>query len=245
MRSLVILTMVGGLIATVALPAYGAFRPSEEAALTLQQDAVNNAQSLIVASDATGSTLARDSYSATTSAEIEKKKAEKAAAARAKAAAAAAAAASASTYSSSTPVNVDLSMVAPGSGAVRWPLTGFTKGRGLWDSGYHQGVDLLAPARTPIYAAAAGVVRVSQESFGGYGVAVTIDHVIDGQKVSTLYGHMTYGSRAVSSGQVVEAGQIIGLVGSTGSSTANHLHFEVHINGSVVDPWAWLQANAG
>ena len=56
---------------------------------------------------------------------------------------------------------------------------------------------------------------------------------------------MTYGSRQVSVGQSVSAGQLIGLVGSTGSSTACHVHFEVHINGSVVDPWAWLQANAG
>ena len=65
----------------------------------------------------------------------------------------------------------DILMVSPGSGEVRWPLLSFVKGRGLWDSGYHQGVDMLAPGGTPIYAAAAGVVRVSQESFGGYGVA--------------------------------------------------------------------------
>jgi murein DD-endopeptidase MepM/ murein hydrolase activator NlpD len=87
-------------------------------------------------------------------------------------------------------------------------------------------------------------VRVSQESFGGYGVAVTIDHVIGGQRVSTLYGHMTYGSRVVQSGETVAPGQLIGLIGSTGSSTACHLHFEVHINNSVVDPYAWLQSNA-
>ena len=61
-------------------------------------------------------------------------------------------------------------------------------------------------AGTPIYAAAAGVVKVSQESFGGYGVAVTIDHVIGGQRVSTLYGHMTYGSRQVGAGQTVAGG---------------------------------------
>ena len=72
-------------------------------------------------------------------------------------------------------------------------------------------------------------------------MAISIDHVIAGQKVSTLYGHMTYGSRQVGAGQTVQAGQLIGLVGSTGSSTAYHLHFEVHINGSVVDPWAWLR----
>ena len=100
--------------------------------------------------------------------------------------------------------------------------------------------------RQPIYAAAAGVVSVSQESYGGYGVAVTIDHVIGGQQVNTpLRSHdlrQPSGRRPASTSQ---AGQLIGLVGSTGSSTAYHLHFEVHINGGVVDPWAWLQANAG
>lgn len=236
-RSLVILSMVGGLIATVALPAYGAWRPETDA-VTLQQVAADDAQSLLVASDSTGAALARDSYSATTQEEIDQKKAEEAAAAAAEARARLT-----TTVSAGLPVNIAL--VSPGSGEVRWPLLNFTLGRGLWDSGYHQGVDLLAGGGTPIYAAAAGVVSVSQESYGGYGVAVTIDHVIGGQSVNTLYGHMTYGSRQVSAGQYVEAGQIIGLVGSTGSSTANHLHFEVHINGSVVDPWAWLQSNAG
>jgi murein DD-endopeptidase MepM/ murein hydrolase activator NlpD len=70
-----------------------------------------------------------------------------------------------------------------------------------------------------------------------------IDHVINGQAVSTLYPHMTYGTRAVQVGQKVSAGQIIGQVGSTGRSTANHLHLEVKINGSLVDPMAWLRAN--
>jgi murein DD-endopeptidase MepM/ murein hydrolase activator NlpD len=238
LRNLVILTLVGGLIATVALPAMGATGQVDDA-VTLQQVAADNAQSLVVASDASASELSRESYSATSQEEIDAKKAKEAAAA----AAAARARASARAASASVPMNY--LMVSPGSGEVRWPLLGFTKGRGLGDSGYHQGVDLLTSCGQPIYAAAAGVVRVSQESFGGYGVAVTIDHVLAGQQVSTLYGHMTYGSRQVASGQTVQAGQLIGLVGSTGSSTACHLHFEVHINGSVVDPWAWLQANAG
>jgi len=236
LRSLAILTMVGGLIATVALPAFGATRQLDEA-ITPQQVAASDPQSLVVASDASASRIDRDSYSATTQEEIDEKKAKEAAAA-----AAAARARMASTVAS-IPININL--VSPGSGEVRWPILNFSKGRGLGDSGYHQGVDLLAAGGTPIYAAAGGVVRVSQESFGGYGVAITIDHVLNGQQVSTLYGHMTYGSRQVSSGQTVEPGQLIGLVGSTGSSTANHLHFEVHINNSVVDPWAWLQANAG
>ena len=237
LRSLVILSMVGGLVATVALPAFasGSWRTEAEA-VTLQQRAVDDAQEFVAASDATSTQLSRESYSATTAEEIEKKKAEEAAAERARQMA---------KLASASSIGTNIALTSPGTGEVRWPILNFTKGRGLWDSGYHQGVDLLAPGGTPLYAAAAGVVKISQESYGGYGVAVTIDHVIGGQRVNTLYGHMTYGSRQVSSGQTVEAGQLIGLVGSTGSSTANHLHFEVHINGSVVDPWAWLQTNAG
>lgn len=242
LRSLVILTMVGGLVATVAIPAYAASTRMPVAdAQTLQQIASDDAQSLVVASDATATTLTRDSYSATTEEEINKKKAAEAAAA----AAAARARAQAAAASSSASVPVDINLVSPGTGEVRWPILNFKKGRGLGDSGYHQGVDLLAPGGTPLYAAAAGVVRTSQESYGGYGVAVVIDHVVAGQRVSTLYGHMTYGSRQVVAGQSVEAGQVIGLVGSTGSSTANHLHFEVRVNNGLVDPWAWLVSNAG
>ncbi|KAA9108470.1 M23 family metallopeptidase [Microbacterium rhizomatis] len=238
LRSAVILTVVAGLIATVALPAYAATRPASDA-VTLQQASQSDAQSLVIASDATSSVVSRDSYDATTAAEIEQKKAEAAAAA-----AAAARAAAATTMSTSTSVPL-VAMISPGSGEVRWPILSFTKGRGLWDSGYHQGQDLLAPAMTPIYAAAAGVVDISAESVGGYGVGIEIQHVIAGQQVTTMYGHMTYGTRQVQVGDTVAAGQLIGFVGSTGSSTANHLHFEVHVNGSVVDPWEWLIANAG
>jgi murein DD-endopeptidase MepM/ murein hydrolase activator NlpD len=237
LKSLVILSMVGGLIATVALPAFGAALPVEEAK-TIQQLAIDDAQSLVIASDAASTQITRDSYSATTAEEIAKKKAEEAAAERARQAAKVAA--------SQARVQVDLSMVAAGSGAVRWPLANYTLGQGFGTrGGAHMGVDMLAPAGTPIFAAAAGVVKVSQESYGGYGVAVTIDHVINGQRVGTLYGHMIYGSRQVVPGQTVQAGQVIGLVGSTGRSTANHLHFETYINGSNVDPYAWLQQNAG
>lgn len=241
LRSVVILAMVGGLVATVALPAYAAFNTSADGsvadAVTIEQVAADNAQSLVVASDVTTTELSRDSYAATTSEEIEKKKAAEAAAARA--------AASGSSASVSR-ASVDLSMVAPGSGAVRWPvdMSGIRVGRGLGADGYHQGVDLLGAEGTPEYAAAAGTVRVAG-SYYGYGNAVVLDSVINGQTVSTLYGHMVNGGVLVSPGQYVEAGQIIGLMGSTGSSTANHLHFEVRINGGLVDPMAWLQANAG
>ena len=105
LRSLVILAMVGGLIATVALPAYGAWRSPAEAAVTLEQVAADDAQSLVVASDATSEQLERGTYSATTPDEIATKKAEEAAAARAKAAAAAAAAAPARGASPDEPLD--------------------------------------------------------------------------------------------------------------------------------------------
>lgn len=244
LRNMVIIAMVGGLIATVALPAYGAWRAPEEAAVTLQQVAADDAQSLVIASDTGEQVLDRGGYSATSQEEIDKKKAEEAAAARAREMAKV----KASTASSGVH-RYDLSLTAPGSGEVRWPVTNFTyTAINMFHPPMrpnHNGFDMLCPAGTPIFAAAAGVVRISQESYNGYGVAVMIDSVVGGQQVSTLYGHMTYGSRLVSTGQTVSAGQVIGAVGSTGSSTANHLHFEVKINGGLVDPLAWLNANAG
>lgn len=255
LRTLVIFSMVGGLIATVGLPAYGAITLPSEEPQTLQQVAAEDAQSLVIASAADADVdagepvdLGRESYSATTAEEIEEKKAEEAAAeAAAERARLAAAASTEQEDSSGSTYSVDLSMVAPGSGEVRYPLAGgYTVGDGfLARGGSHMGVDLLTSAGSPIYAVAGGVVRMSQESLGGYGVAVVIDHVINGQSVTTTYGHMTYGSRQVVAGQTVAPGQIIGLVGSTGRSTANHLHLEVAIGGSYVDPWAWVQQNAG
>jgi len=187
----------------------------------------------------------RGTFTATTPEEIAKKKAEEAAAARAAAAAKAAAAASSSSASSASFNSAGYALVAPGSGEVRYPLP-----MGSWNvsrtvGGGHNGADMLAPAGTPIYAAASGVVRASAESIGGYGVCVMLDSVVGGQRVQTTYGHMIYGSRQVQQGQTVEAGQLIGYVGSTGRSTANHLHFEVWVNGGLVEPMAWLGANAG
>ena len=145
--------MVVGLIATVALPAYGAWRTPAQAAVTLQQVAADDAQSLVVASDATSEELDRGGYSATTAEEIEKKKAEEAAAARAREAAAAAAAAAATGPSSSVAYSMNLSMTAPGSGEVRWPVSNFTYSSiNLFrppNRPNHNGFDMLAPAGTP------------------------------------------------------------------------------------------------
>ncbi|MFC4150104.1 M23 family metallopeptidase [Micromonospora mangrovi] len=102
----------------------------------------------------------------------------------------------------------------------------------------HPGVDLAAPVGTPIVAAADG--RVSRAGwYGGYGNYTCVDHGrADGQRLSTCYGHQS--RLLVVPGQRVRAGQVIGLVGSTGASTGPHLHFEVRLGGRAVDPLPWI-----
>ena len=98
----------------------------------------------------------------------------------------------------------------------------------------HTGIDIGAPSGAPIVAAAAGTVLVAGWE-EGYGNTVVIDH---GGGIATLYGHQS--SIAVAVGQSVTRGQVIGAVGSTGHSTGPHLHFEVRVNGSPVDPLGYL-----
>jgi len=95
----------------------------------------------------------------------------------------------------------------------------------------HAGLDFNVPHGTPIRATGNGRVLKSGQSGSGYGLHVVIDH---GYKYQTLYGHMS--GTKVKAGQVVKKGQLIGYVGSTGTSTAPHLHYEVHFNGNAVDP---------
>jgi murein DD-endopeptidase MepM/ murein hydrolase activator NlpD len=98
----------------------------------------------------------------------------------------------------------------------------------------HTGWDLAAPTGTPIVAADNGSVATISNG-GAYGKAVMVAH---GDGLVTFYAHMN--SIGVSVGQVVEKGQAIGTVGSTGWSTGPHLHFEVHINGKPYDPRGWF-----
>ena len=98
----------------------------------------------------------------------------------------------------------------------------------------HTGLDIAAPAGTPIKAAASGTVTFAGYS-GGYGYVVKLDN---GNGVQTYYGHCS--RLYVSTGEKVEAGEVIAAVGSTGNSTGNHLHFEVRVNGSVVNPQNYL-----
>jgi len=98
----------------------------------------------------------------------------------------------------------------------------------------HTGADMSAGSGTPIHACRAGTVVIAG-SQGGYGNAVVIDH---GGGMATLYAHQS--RLGVSPGQVVNAGDVIGYVGSTGMSTGPHLHFEVRLSGNPVDPAPYL-----
>ncbi len=96
--------------------------------------------------------------------------------------------------------------------------------------GFHAGLDFAADARTPIHAAAPGVVVIAGDC-GGYGNCVVIDH---GGSLATIYAHQSVVISRV--GYIVTAGEPIGLVGSTGISTGPHLHFEVRLHGVPIDP---------
>lgn len=133
----------------------------------------------------------------------------------------------------------------PSSGTFTWPLPGYGSGAITSPYGYrihpitgkrklHAGVDLGAPKGTQIVAAASGTVVKSYMS-SSYGNYTVISH---GNGIMTAYAHQS--KRLVSEGDTVSAGQVIGTVGSTGNSTGNHLHFEVYVNGSTVNPMKYF-----
>ena len=99
----------------------------------------------------------------------------------------------------------------------------------------HEGVDMAAPAGTPIYAAKSGKVTTASYQKGGAGNYVSINH---GDGFSSIYMHMT--RYIVSKGQYVNAGQVIGYVGSAGISTGNHLHFGIAYKGTYVNPMKYI-----
>jgi murein DD-endopeptidase MepM/ murein hydrolase activator NlpD len=107
------------------------------------------------------------------------------------------------------------------------PVTGATA--------FHAGIDFSSPCGTPIKAAGTGTILSAGFNSGGYGNMTLLNH---GNGLSTLYGHQS--SIIVSAGQSVAQGQVIGYVGSTGKSTGCHLHFEVRVNGSPVNPVGYL-----
>jgi len=127
------------------------------------------------------------------------------------------------------------SQVVPSSSGLIWPVSGpVTSGYGWRWGRLHEGIDIAVPTGTPVSAAASGRV-IYAGWMGGYGNLVVIDH---GAGLATAYGHNS--SIAAGSGSSVSQGQTIAYAGSTGHSTGPHVHFEVRVNGSAVDPLGYL-----
>lgn len=134
------------------------------------------------------------------------------------------------------------------SAAIQWPFkvgTGMSYGYGMRDGRLHEGIDFTPGSGAPIQAIADGTVREATENGGNYGVTVYIDHVIDGQTITSHYSHMQVGSLKVAAGDVVKVGDTVGLTGNTGRSFGAHLHFELIVNGATIDPLPWLKSHAG
>ena len=124
---------------------------------------------------------------------------------------------------------------SPSSSGLIWPVNGpVVSGFGMRWGRMHEGIDIGVGYGTPIHAATSGTV-VYSGWMSGYGNFVIIDH---GGGMATAYGHQS--SIAAGNGQSVSQGQVIGYVGCTGHCFGPHLHFEVRINGSAVDPLGYL-----
>lgn len=109
----------------------------------------------------------------------------------------------------------------------------------------HRGVDWTLGYGTQIKAMADGVVSevgTPGGIAGSLGHWMTIDHIIDGQRVTGLYAHMIAGSNPHRVGDEVRVGDVIGQIGTSGVTTAPHLHFELHLDGTQVNPLPWLRA---
>lgn len=128
------------------------------------------------------------------------------------------------------PLDAGINTLSSLYGPRKHPVTG--------KANNHTGIDIPAARNKNIYAAKSGVVTTSARH-GSYGEYVVVSHS-DG--TSTLYAHMN--KRNVIEGQVVSQGDVVGFVGTTGSSTGNHLHFEVRINGNRTDPLNYFKDKA-
>lgn len=139
--------------------------------------------------------------------------------------------------------------------AVQWPLATRDQNITSWFgprvspcsgcSSNHRGIDFGGAVGTPIGSISAGVViDVTPTDQGGLGVHVVVEHRIDGKTTRSVYGHMLAGSLTVEPGDVVLAGEKLGELGNTGASTGPHLHLEIIVEGTHVDPYTFLKRYA-
>ena len=140
------------------------------------------------------------------------------------------------------------------NGTIQWPFSVTVPISDLFGerpapcsgcSTMHKGVDFDAGWGYPIQVIADGVVtKVHPFDDNGDGMYVEITHNVEGMTFLSRYCHLLPGSILVSEGQSVSVTEILAQVGNTGNTTGAHLHFELHVDGSAVDPYAWLLAHA-
>ncbi|ONI60732.1 hypothetical protein ALI44B_09120 [Leifsonia sp. ALI-44-B] len=255
-RSAMLLLAVPGLIGTLALPAFAFTESNLPPASNFSQ---LEAQSLNVNEKALPILVNRDTYSATTTAELTASRAAAAAAAKkasdeaarlaAQAAAGTAARAFDPNRSSSASTDADLSgyldtVSTVWQRPVAGPISSPYGPRGLICNGagcsnsFHDGMDFSADCGTPIKAVSAGRVTFTG-SGGSYGQRVIVDH---GGGVETIYGHVQTGSFKVAVGDLIEGGTIVALVGATGVVSGCHLDLKVQLDGKFTNPQTYLEA---
>ncbi|WP_140162731.1 peptidoglycan DD-metalloendopeptidase family protein [Agreia sp. VKM Ac-1783] len=226
--------VAGGIAVATSLPAeaYFAATPNASISQSVQVQADQNTggdrakQQARAASEASAASVDRDSYTITTVPKV-----------------------------SMTGFNTADTFSNDTSGTIQWPFPtgvpisdgfGYRSSPGGIGSTNHQGIDFNPGMGAPIQVIADGTVRLAQKSdAGGYGCYVIVDHNVNGMKFASLYGHMQCNSVAMSKGEDVKVGQQVGNVGSTGTSTGAHLHFEIHnASDTPIDPMPWLNQYA-
>lgn len=143
-------------------------------------------------------------------------------------------------------VNVPVSL-----NGIQWPvrevkISSPYGDRMLWGRyNFHTGLDFDPAYGTPIYSVADGIVTLVENPGPTCGVAVFIEHNVDGNKFTSVYCHMVVDSVPVKTGDTVSKGELIGNIGLTGITTGPHLHLEIRVNDIPIDPYAFLVQHAG